>query len=105
MSNTVLKIVREKDRRSLLPQLGLLLANILGDSRLTLPMVNMRVSAPGNSVRIRKTRPDECLKVGQLRSDVHNGFTLCFFASSGHVLPKVGHSENDVRILESGFET
>ena len=82
----------------------LLLPNILGHGSLTLPMVNMRVYAPGNSVCIRETRPNESLKVGQLSSNIHNGFTLCFFACGGHVLPKVRHGENDVRILESGFE-
>ena len=105
LSNTVLKIVGEKDRSRLPPQLRLLLPDILGNSRLTLPMVNMRIYAPGNSVRIRETRPNESLKVGQLSSDVHYGFALCFFACGVHVLPEICHGEDDVRILEGGLET
>lgn len=65
----------------------------------------MRVYAPGNSLCIRETRPNESLKVGQLSSNIHNGFTLCFFACGGHVLPEVGHGKDDVRIVEGALET
>jgi hypothetical protein len=104
LSKAVLKVVREKHSSSLLPQLRLLIPDVVRDSSLALPVIHMRIKTLRDLAGIGKICPDELFKLRQLSGNVHDRFTLSFLSCARHVLPEVGHGEDNMSIVEGVLE-
>lgn len=68
-------------------------------------MIDMRILPVRDTFSVRQARPDELLEIGKISGYVHDALALLFLFGSGHVLPEVGHGEDDVSALEGSSET